>query len=83
MFFAAAVLLFVQCGIRPTGQQVTFQLIEMGGRAGLERGLDGGGDELRGLRIDGDVPAEQHPADDLPGVPGRILRVGSHVSPPC
>ncbi len=29
-----------------------------GGRGGLERGLDGGGDELRGLRVDGDVPAQ-------------------------
>jgi hypothetical protein len=29
-----------------------------GGRIGLERGLDGGGDELRGLRVDGDVPAD-------------------------
>jgi hypothetical protein len=31
----------------------------------LERGLDGGGDELRGLRVDDDVPAEEHAADDL------------------
>jgi hypothetical protein len=29
-----------------------------GGRIGLERGLDGGGDELRGIRVDGDVPAD-------------------------
>jgi len=41
----------------------------LGGRGGLERGLDGVGDELRGLRVDGDVPAEQHATDDLPGVP--------------
>jgi len=41
-----------------------------GRRTGPERGLDGGGDELRGLRVDDDVPAEQHAADDLPGVPG-------------
>src|SRR5690349_4617415 len=54
-----------------------------GGRAGLERGLDGGGHELRGFRVDGDVPAEQDAADDLPGVPGCVLRVGGHVSPPC
>ena len=47
-----------------------------GGRGRLEDGLDGGGDELRGLGIDGDVAAEQHAADDLPGVPGRVLRVG-------
>jgi len=26
----------------------------------LEGRLDGGGDELGGLRVDGDVPAEQH-----------------------
>jgi hypothetical protein len=51
------------------------------GRVGLERGLDGGGDEVRGLRVDDDVPAEQHAADDLPGVPGCVLRVGGHVSP--
>jgi hypothetical protein len=25
---------------------------------------------------------EQHAADDVPGVRGRILRVGGHVSPP-
>jgi hypothetical protein len=40
----------------------------------LERGLNGSGDELRGLRVDDDVPAEQHAADDLPGVLGRVLR---------
>ena len=34
----------------------------------MERRLDRRGDELRGLRIDDDVPAEQHAADDLPGV---------------
>ena len=39
-----------------------------GGRTGLERGLNGGGDELRGLRVDGDVAAEQHAADDLASV---------------
>jgi hypothetical protein len=48
------------------------------GGAGLERGLDGGGDELRGLRVDGDVAAEQHAADDLRGVTGRVLRGGGH-----
>jgi hypothetical protein len=47
----------------------------------LERCLDGGDDELRGVRVDDDVPAEQHAADDVPGVPEHILRVGSHVSP--
>jgi hypothetical protein len=45
-----------------------------GGRTGLERRLDGSGDEMRGLRVDDDVPAEQDAADDLPGVPGRVLR---------
>jgi hypothetical protein len=54
-----------------------------GGRTGLERGLDGGGDQQRGLSVDGDVAAEQYAADDLPGVPGRVLRVGIHVSAPC
>src|SRR6266700_1644260 len=53
-----------------------------GGRTGLKRRLDGGGGELRGLRVDDDVPAEQHAADNLPGVPERVLRVGGHVSPP-
>ena len=53
-----------------------------GRRGGLECSRDGGGDKLRGLRVDRDVAAEQHAADDLPGVPGRILRVGGHVSPP-
>jgi hypothetical protein len=48
-----------------------------GRRTGLERGLDGGGDELRGLRVDDDVPAEQHAADDLPGVRGRGVRADS------
>jgi hypothetical protein len=48
----------------------------------LEHCLDGGSDELRGLRVDDDVPAEQHAADDLPGVPGRVPRLGGHVSPP-
>jgi len=41
---------------------------------GRDNGLDGG--ELRGLRVDGDVPAEQHAARDLTGVPGRVLRAG-------
>ena len=43
-----------------------------GGGAGLERGLD----ELRGLRVDDDVPAEQHAADHLPGVRRRVARAG-------
>ena len=42
--------------------------------ARLERGLDGGGDEPRGLRVDDDVPAEQNAADDLPGMRGRVVR---------
>jgi hypothetical protein len=51
-----------------------------GGRTGLKRGLDSGGDELRRFRVYGDVPAEQHAADDLHSVPGSVLRVGGHVS---
>jgi hypothetical protein len=47
-----------------------------GGRTGAERGADGVGDELGGLGVDGDVAAEQHAADDLPGVPGCVLRAG-------
>ena len=56
-----------------------------GGREGVSArstALDGG-DELRGLKINGDVPAEQNPADDLARVPGRVLRIGIHVSAPC
>ncbi len=53
-----------------------------GRRTDLERGLDGDDDELRGLRVDDDVPAEQNAADDLPGVRGRVVRVGGYVSPP-
>jgi len=45
-----------------------------GRRIRLERGLDGGGDEPRGLRVDDDVPAEQNAADDLPGMQGRIVQ---------
>jgi hypothetical protein len=45
-----------------------------GRRTRLERGLDGGGDESRGLLIDDDVPAEQNAADDLPGMRGRVMR---------
>src|SRR6266568_6186888 len=45
-----------------------------GRRTGSERGLDGGRDELRGLRVDDDVPAEQDAADHLPGVRGRVAR---------
>ena len=33
-----------------------------GGRTGLERHLDGGGHELRGFRVDDDVPGLLHPA---------------------
>jgi hypothetical protein len=51
-----------------------------GGRTGLECRLDGGGDKLRGLRVNGDVAAEQHAADDLPGMPGRVLEAVGHVS---
>jgi hypothetical protein len=53
-----------------------------GGRTDVERCLDGSGDELRGLGVDSDVPAEQHAADNLAHVPGRVLRVSIHVSAP-
>ena len=49
-----------------------------GGRTGLERGLDDGDDELHGLRVYDNVPAEQYAADDLPGVPDSVLRVGGY-----
>ena len=39
-------------------------------RPGRRIGLDGAGDDLRGLRFDNDVPAEQNAADDLPGMRG-------------
>ena len=45
-----------------------------GGLTGLERGLDGGRNELRGLRVDDDVPAEQHAADHLHGARRRAVR---------
>ena len=48
-----------------------------GRRTGAERGLDGGGDELRGLGVDDDVPAEQNTADDLPSVWRRVARADS------
>ena len=51
-----------------------------GGRVGAEHRLDGGGDKLGGLGVDDDVAAEQHAADDLPGVPGRVLEAVGHVS---
>ena len=51
-----------------------------GGRTGAERGLNGVGDKLRGLGIDGDVAAEQHAADDVADVAGRLLRAVGHVS---
>jgi hypothetical protein len=46
----------------------------------LERGLNGGGDEPRGLCVDDDVPTEQYAADDLPGVQGRVLRADGGAS---
>jgi hypothetical protein len=45
-----------------------------GRRTIFERGLNGGRDELRGLRVDDNIPAEQHAADDLPGVQMRVVR---------
>ena len=52
----------------------------LGQSAGVDRGLHGGGDELGGLGVDGDVAAEQHAADDLPRVPGQVLRAVGLVS---
>jgi hypothetical protein len=56
-----------------------------GRRTRLERGLDDGGDELRGLRVYDDVPAEQNAADDLPGMRGRVMRAdgGGLGHPDC
>jgi hypothetical protein len=42
--------------------------LRLGQRTGLEHSLDGGRDELRGLRVYDDVPAKQNAADHLPGV---------------
>jgi hypothetical protein len=39
-------------------------------------GLDGAGGELRSLCADDDVPAEQHAADDLPGMRERVAWAG-------
>jgi hypothetical protein len=44
------------------------------GVPGLSAALDGGRDELRGLRVDDDVPAEQNAAGDLPGMWRRVVR---------
>jgi hypothetical protein len=51
------------------------------GRTGAECGLDGVGDELGGLGVDGDVAAQQHPADHLAGVLACVLEAVSHVGP--
>jgi len=50
-----------------------------GACTGLERGLDGG-DELRSLRVNDNVPEEQHAADGLPGAGGRAS-CGPMVAP--
>jgi hypothetical protein len=50
-----------------------------GGRLGLEDGLNRGGKELCGLRVDGDAPAEQHAANDPAGMLGHILRADGDV----
>jgi len=47
---------------------------KQGRRTRLERGLDGDSDELRGLRVDDDIPAEQNAANDLPGMWERVVR---------
>ena len=44
-----------------------------GGRLGLEDGLNSGGEELCGLCVDGDAPAEQHAANDAACMLGHIL----------
>jgi hypothetical protein len=74
------------CALRPGHEPLSEQRLAIGGRntpapaqrpgrrAGLERGLDSRSDELRGLRVDDDVPAEQNAADDLPGVRERVVR---------
>jgi hypothetical protein len=54
-----------------------------GRRTGLERRLDGVGDEPGGPGVDSDVAVEQHAADDVAGVQGRILRAVGQVSAPC
>ena len=45
-----------------------------GGRLGLEDSLNSGGEELCGLCVDGDAPAEQHAANNAAGVRGRIVQ---------
>jgi len=45
-----------------------------GRRTRPERSLDGSGDELRGLRVDDDIPAEQNAAHDLPSARERVVR---------
>jgi hypothetical protein len=52
-----------------------------GGPTGLECGLDGVGDELGGLGVDGDIAAEQHAADHMACVARRVLRAVGYVSP--
>jgi hypothetical protein len=47
-----------------------------GGRVDLERGLDGVGDELRNLRVEGNAAAEQYTADYPAGVSGHVAPVG-------
>jgi hypothetical protein len=89
MYFSVTVIpgrcCAVQCGRRGVQRRVTDRgghdegpVVapggRPGGRTGLEGRLDGGGDELGGLGVDGDVAAEQHAADDVAHVPGRVLR---------
>ena len=59
--------------IAPDGQRVPASVVaaQAGRRTGLERRLDSVRDELRGLRVDDDVPAAQHPADHLPPAGAR------------
>jgi hypothetical protein len=67
-------------GAHPAGDTPT-PARRRGGRIGAECGLDGGSHELRGLRVDGDVAAQQHAADDLPGVLRCVREAVSHVGP--
>lgn len=52
-----------------------------GGHTGVEDRLDGVGDELGGLGVDGGAAAQQHPPDDVAGMPGRVVQAVGHVSP--
>ena len=48
-----------------------------GRRVGAEHRLDGGGDELRGLEVNGDVPAEEHRRTTWPACRGASCGLAS------